>query len=278
VDEAPESEAANGHYMTIDYVGRIDGNAFEGGTGQGVSLELGSNRFIPGFEEQLVGSKADDDCEVRVQFPEDYGHDELAGKEAVFAVHVVNVQRRELPELDDDFAKEEAGDFDSVDGLKQSIRDEMTQQQENAADNEMRRTLMDSLLERTSFEVPPGMVEGRLNQRLEMAARQLGPAFGEELPNQLARWREEWRDQSERDIKEHLLLEAVAKEKAFEATDADVEERLDQMARDQGVDRERLRTAYEQPGMADGLRAEIASDLALDFLKAEAKVEEVSGT
>ena len=117
-----------------------------------------------------------------------------------------------------------------------------------------------------------------MNQRLEMAARQLGPAFGEELPNQLARWREEWRDQSERDIKEHLLLEAVAKEKAFEATEADVEERLDQMARDQGVDRERLRTAYEQPGMADGLRAEIASDLALDFLKAEAKVEEVSGT
>ncbi len=132
---------------------------------------------------------------------------------------------------------------------------------------------MDSLLEGCEFDAPPGMVESRLNQRLEMTARQLGQAFGDELPNQLARWREEWRDQSEREVKEHLVLEAVAADKGFEATEDDVEERLTQMTRDQGIDLERLRSAYEQPGMLDALKSEIASEQAVAFLRSEAKVE-----
>jgi trigger factor len=277
VDEAPETEAATGHYLTIDYVGRIDGEAFEGGSGQGVTLELGSNRFIPGFEEQLEGAKADEDREVRVTFPEDYGHAELAGKEARFAVHVAKLQRRELPTVDDAFAKE-VGDHESVDALRASLRADLESQQERQAEAELRRTLLDSLLERTEFEAPAGMVDRQLNHRLEMAARQLGGAFGDQLPEQLARWREEWRESAEREVREHLVLEAVADAKGFEASDEDLDGRLEQIARDQGIDLERLRTAYEEPGMTDALRSEIASERALDFLRSEAKVEEVTGT
>lgn len=275
VDEEPEVAATGGHHLTIDYVGRIKGEPFEGGSGEGVTLEIGGGRFIPGFEEQLEGAKVDDDLEVRVRFPEDYGHEGLAGQEAAFAVHVVKIQRREPPELDAEFSKAEGG-FDSVEDLKDSIRERLLKEKEDLADKEERRTLMDSLLESCDFDVPPGMVEARLNQRLEMTARQLGQAFGDELPNQLARWREEWRDQSEREVKEHLVLEAVALEKAFAATDDDVDERLAQMARDQGIDLERLRTAYEQPGMLDALKSEIASEQALAFLRSEAKVEAIT--
>ena len=272
VDETPETNATGGHHLTIDYVGRIKGEAFEGGSGEGVTLEIGGGRFIPGFEEQLEGAKIGEDLEVRVSFPEDYGHEGLAGEEATFAVHVVKIQRRDLPELDADFAKAE-GDFDSIDALKDSIRERLVKEKEELADKEERKSVLDSLLEGCEFDAPPGMVESRLNQRLEMTARQLGQAFGDELPNQLARWREEWRDQSEREVKEHLVLEAVAADKGFEATEDDVEERLTQMTRDQGIDLERLRSAYEQPGMLDALKSEIASEQAVAFLRSEAKVE-----
>ena len=242
-----------------------------------MTLELGSNRFIPGFEEQLEGAKAEDDCEVRVTFPEDYGHDELAGKDAQFAVHVAKIQARELPTVDDAFAKE-VGDHDSVDALRAQIRSDLEEQQGKHADQELRRTLLDSLLEKTAFDVPQGMVDRQLNHRLEMAARQLGQAFGDQLPEQLNRWREEWREGAEREVREHLVLEAVAKEKAFEASEEDISGRLEEIAREQGIDLERLRGAYNEPGMTEALSAEIVSERALDFLRSEAKVEEVTGT
>ena len=129
VEEAEGTVLAQGHVATIDFVGRIDGELFEGGSGQGVQLEIGGGRFIPGFEEQLTGAQAGDDREVRVTFPEPYGNAEIAGKDAVFAVHVVDVRKRQPPELDDEFARD-VGDFDSLDALRAKIRADLESGQE----------------------------------------------------------------------------------------------------------------------------------------------------
>jgi trigger factor len=278
LDEPEGTAAAPGHTLVIDYVGTVDGQPFDGGSAEGAVLELGSGRFLPGFEEQLEGATAGEDKEIRVSFPEDYGAEHLAGKEALFATHVVRVQRRDLPELDDDFAKE-LGEFETMEDLRNRIRSDLLETRERGARAELRRTLMDSLIERTAFEVPPGMLERRLEQRLAIARQQLGSAFPEdELNQRMIEWRERWRPAAERDVREMLLLEAVAREQGCEVEESEVEERIEQMAREQGIDPARMRQAYGERGMLDALRAQLLEDKALEFLVSEAKVEEMTGT
>jgi trigger factor len=278
LDEPEGTAAAPGHTLVIDYVGSIDGQPFDGGSAEGAIVELGTERFIPGFEEQLEGTAAGEDREIRVSFPESYGAAHLAGKEALFAVHVVRVQRRDLPELDDAFAKE-LGEFETMEDLRNRIRADLLEARERGAKAELRRTLMDALIERTAFEVPPGMIERRLEQRLAMARQQLGSAIPEdELNERLIEWREAWRPGAERDVRETLLLEAVAREVGCEVEDSEVEERIEQTARDQGIDPARLRQAYGERGMLDALRGQMVEDKALEFLVSEAKVEEITGT
>jgi trigger factor len=278
LDEPEGTPAAPGHTLVIDYVGSIDGQPFDGGSAEGAIVELGTERFIPGFEEQLEGATAGEDREIRVSFPEDYGAAHLAGKEAVFAAHVVRVQRRDLPELDDAFAKE-LGEFETMADLRDRIRGDLLEARERGAKAELRRTLMDALIERTAFEIPPGMIERRLEQRLAMARQQLGSAMPEdELNQRLIEWRESWRPSAEREVRETLLLEAVARDEGCEVEDGEVEERVEQMARDQGIDPARLRQAYGERGMLDALRGQMVEDKALEFLVSEAKVEEITGT
>jgi trigger factor len=278
VDEPEGTVAAPGHTLVIDYFGTIDGQPFDGGRAEGAMLELGTGRFIPGFEEQLEGAAAGEDREIRVRFPDDYGAEQLAGKEASFVAHVAKVQRRELPELDDDFAKE-LGEFATVAELRERIRSDLEAARGREADAELRRTLMDSLIERTEFEVPPGMTERRLEQQLSMVRQQLGRAIPEEeLDERLQEWREGWRPRAERDVRELLLLEAVAREAGLEIEDDEVEERIQQMAREQGIDPARLRKAYEEGATRDALRAQMVEDKALEFLASEAKIDDLTGT
>ena len=278
LDEPEGTAAAPGHTLVIDYTGTIDGEPFDGGSAEGAIVELGTERFIPGFEEQLEGAAAGEDREIRVRFPEDYGAAALAGKEALFATHVARVQRRDLPELDDAFAKE-LGEFETMEELRNRIRSDLLEMRERGAKAELRRTLMDSLIERTAFEVPPGMLERRLEQRLAIARQQLGSAFPEdELNQRMIEWRERWRPAAERDVREMLLLESVAREAGCEVEESAVEERIEQMAREQGIDPARMRQAYGERGMLDALRAQLLEDKALEFLVSEAKVEEMTGT
>ncbi len=278
LDEPEGTAAAPGHTLVIDYTGTIDGEPFDGGSAEGAIVELGTERFIPGFEEQLEGAAAGEDREIRVRFPEDYGAASLAGKEALFATHVARVQRRDLPELDDAFAKE-LGEFETMEELRNRIRSDLLEMRERGAKAELRRTLMDSLIERTAFEVPPGMLERRLEQRLAIARQQLGSAFPEdELNQRMIEWRERWRPAAERDVREMLLLESVAREAGCEVEESAVEERIEQMAREQGIDPARMRQAYGERGMLDALRAQLLEDKALEFLVSEAKVEEMTGT
>jgi trigger factor len=275
-----EGPAEAGSVVTIDYQGAIDGKPFDGGSAEGALVEIGSGGYIPGFEEQLTGARAGEERELRVTFPDDYGAEELRGKAATFAVRVGAIQRREVPELNDDFAKSlgDAG-LTTAAELEARVRADVAARRERAAREELRRSVMEALVARAQFDVPPGLTERRLKQRLDMAHQQLGQMMPhEELHQRLAQWEEDWRGDAEREVRESLLLEAIADAERLEVADAELEERIAQMARDQGLAAERLRKQYEERGMLESLRARLRSDKALDQLLALAKVAEPSGT
>jgi trigger factor len=276
VEEPEGTAAAEGHILVIDFVGRIDGEPFEGGTGQGVEFELGAGRFLPEFEQQLAGASAGEDREIAVHFPDDYGSAELAGRDATFAVHVAELKRRRLPDVDDEFAKD-LGDFDTLDALRQRIRDDLVAGRERVARAELRRTLMDALIERTPFEVPAGLVERELQRELRAAHERLsGQVPHETLHGQLERWKEEWRERAEREVRESLLLEAVADAEAIEPSAEEVAARVEQLAQERDVSAARLRKGFGEGVLEAALRVQLRDERALDFLASQAKVEETA--
>jgi trigger factor len=275
VEEAEEVPAEDGHQVSIDFVGTIDGVAFEGGTAEGVDLELGSGRMIPGFEEQLAGAKSGEQRDLQVPFPEDYGNEELSGKDAVFAATVTAVKRKELPELDDDFAKD-LGDFETVDDVKDKIREGLRSKRQNASDQALHKSLLDDLVTRTSFEVPPTLVERQLESQLQQFEQQLqGRVPENDLRARLAQMREEGWDDARRRVQEALLLENVAKTAELEATEEEIDARLDEMAEGQGVESKMMHDMANAQGWRPAVGAEVVDKKALDHLVETAQISEV---
>jgi trigger factor len=278
IEEAPEARVAEGHVVVLDFEGTVDGAPFEGGRGSGVEVEVGAGRFLPDFERQLLGAASGEQREVSVEFPADYGNAELAGRRAVFATRVSAIKRREVPALDDEFAKD-LGDFADLAQLRARIRSDLAEGHERAARAVLQRTLLDSLIERTSFAVPSGMVERRLANELRAAHDRLaGQVDHDALHQQLDRWREEWRPRAERQVRESLLLEAVARAQGLSASPEDVEARVREMAQRDGVSVARLREALGGEALERALADQLTDEKALEFLAARAKVEESSGT
>lgn len=274
VEEAEDVPAAAGHTLRIDFVGRIDGEPFEGGSGQDVEIELGSGRMVPGFEEQLEGARAGSDVEVRVTFPDTYHEAKLRGREAVFAVHVASVQRRELPSLDDEFAKD-LGDFEDLASLRGRVHDDLFEARRREAEGAVRRSLMDALVERTDFEVPAGLVERQIQQQAASLHRQFQGQLPEEILHaQIDRMREEGREAAERRVREQLLLHAVVAQEKIEASDDEVDVRLSEFAQARGLEVDALRRAARQQGFFESVRSELVEEKALDFLVSGANVAE----
>jgi trigger factor len=276
VEEPEGTRAARGNVLSIDFVGEVDGRPFEGGSGKGVEVELGAGRFLPDFEAQLEGAVAREDREVRVQFPDGYANEELSGKEALFRVHVAEVKRRAVPELDDEFAKD-LGDFADLAALRERIRTDLLALRERASKSELRRSLVDALIERTPFEVPPGMLQRELGRQIHAARHRLeGQVPEEALEQQLARWQEEWRPRSERDVREALLLEAVAKAEGISIEPAEIDARIEQMAQERGTSAARLRKSFTEGMLEEVVTVELRDEQALARLAGRAKVEETA--
>lgn len=279
-DEPEGARAGDGSLLTVSYQGRIDGELFEGGSAENAQIEIGAGRLVPGFEDGLRGATAGEQREVEVIFPADYAAEDLRGKKAVFSVDVRALQRRRLPDLDDAFAKGlgEAG-LETIEALRARLREAITERRERAAQQALRRSLLDALIERTAFEVPPGLVDRQLSQRLSRAHEQLHSLMPhEELHARMDEWRVAWRPEAEREVRESLLLDAVAGQQGFEATEAEVQGRIEEIAREQGIAPARLATLYEERGLTPALRVRIREEKALEFLTSRAKVAETSGT
>ncbi|HIF93156.1 MAG: trigger factor [Myxococcales bacterium] len=275
VEEGEEVTAVDGHQVTIDFKGTIDGVAFEGGSAEGIDLELGSGRMIPGFEEQLVGAVSGEERDLEVPFPDDYGNDGLAGKTAIFASKVTAIKRRELPELDDEFAKD-VGDFETLDDVRDKIRQGLQEQTQRSSDETLHRSILDDLVTRTSFEVPPSMVERQLESQIQQLEQQLKGRMPEpDLRARSAQMREEGWDDARRRVQEALLLETVAKHAEIEASEDEINARLEEMATSQGVDAKMMMDMAEAQGWRHSIGAEVVDRKALAHLVEHASISDV---
>jgi trigger factor len=265
----------DGHFVTLDYVGRVAGKPFDGGSGQGATVQVGSGVFAPGFDEALHGLRAGEDKEIAVALPADSGWGEAAGHDATFAVHIVAVKHRPLPALDDAFARQ-VGAFESMEALRERVRSEILAAREREARARLRASLLEDALRRVEFPVPPGLAERRLDARLQLAHRELEGAMAHDaLHARLDAWREEWRPAVDRELREELLLEAVGAARGLAPDEDAVTARIDELAREQGIDARRLRKSYDERGMRGALAAQILRERALDALIEQAHVIEV---
>ena len=272
VEEPEGSAAVTGQVLKIDFQGRIDDELFDGGSAEGAEVELGSDRFIPGFEEQLVGAVAGQDREVEVQFPEDYSAAELAGKKAHFAVQVRAVCSRKKPDLDDEFAKD-LGEFETLEELRTKLREQMQEQSERAAKSAVRRGVLDALLEEVDFEVGPATVEKQLEAHLHSMVRRFqGQVPDEVIREQVERAREEGRPGAERRVRERLVLDEVATLCEIVVPDEALDQRLGEMAAAEGMDPKQLAKLAREQGWIEALREELREEQALDQLVAKAKI------
>ena len=272
-----EGEIVDGDTAVIDFEGFLDGEAFEGGKGENHSLEIGSGSFIPGFEEQLIGKKAGEETEVNVTFPEEYHAEDLAGKDAVFKVKIHEVKQKELPELDDEFAKDLDDEVETLDELKEKIKKQLTEQRETEADNKKRESLVEQASENAEVDIPEAMIETELDrmmqefeQRLQMQGMNLEmyTQFSGQDEDQL---KEQMKEDAGKRVKTNLTLEAIAEAENVEVTEEDVEKELESMASLYNMELDQIKQALG--GNTAALKEDLKFRKAIDVLVDNSKTK-----
>lgn len=266
----------NGDTAVIDFEGFENGVAFEGGKGENYNLVIGSNTFIPGFEDQLVGKKAGEEVKVNVTFPETYHAENLAGKPVVFNVKVNDVKVKEVPALDDEFAKDTT-EFETLAELRADVKTKLEEQAKNAADAEMRNALVEKVSANTEVEVPEAMVQHQidnmlmeLNYQLQYQGLNLQQLL-EMTGRGLEELREERRADAERLVKSSLILEAIAEKENVEANDADVDAELEKMAAMYNMEVEKIKSSLRETDIED-IKGQIKIRKTLDLLVENATI------
>jgi trigger factor len=274
--ETAEREAKEGDFVVMDFVGSIDGEEFEGGAGRDQMIELGSGRLIPGFEDQLVGHKAGDEVTVEVTFPEEYGATQLAGKEAQFAVTVKEIKEKVLPELDDDFAVDQAG-FDNLQELRDDIAAKLKEADERAVEQAYREAVIDAVVAEAKIDVPESLVQARARELWERMVHSLGhQRISKDMYLQMAGKTEdeiisEALPEAETALKREAVLAAVNAAEDIEPSDGDILDALQASAARENVKPEKLRDQLQSAGRLDELKEDLASRRAADLLVEEAK-------
>ena len=266
---AVEGKAAKkGDIATIDFEGFLDGVAFDGGKGEGYDLELGSGSFIPGFEEQVIGHKVDEEFDIDVTFPEDYGSEELAGKAVVFKIKLHKIMKKELPKYDDEFVKD-VSEFDTVADYEKHLEEEIKARKEAAADRAFESAVMDTLVDNVIAEIPAVMIEKEIDNQLnefEYRLRSQGlqmEMYLQYLGMDVAALRESYKDGAEKQVKLRLALEKVAALENIEISDEDVDTELKTYADAYGMPIEKIKTLIS----ADDVKADLACRKAMDIVK-----------
>ncbi|KAA9236639.1 trigger factor [Lactobacillus jensenii] len=275
-----DDKAAKGDTVTIDYKGTIDGKTFDGGSAENYSLELGSNTFIPGFEDQLEGHKAGDEVDVVVTFPEDYGAKDLAGKEAHFATKLHEVKSKELPKLDDEFAKDVDDSVETLDELKEKIKKQLKEDKEAAAQDAIQEAAITTAVKNAKIdEIPDAMiqedVDTQLNQYLGNMQRQgidpqtyfkLTNTTEQQLRAQLST------DAAER-VKTNLVLEAIVAKEDLKADKKEIEQEIKDLAAEYNMDEKTVRNTLSDDMLSHDIAVRKAMDLITDSAKQVGKAQ-----
>ena len=274
--EVSDRAAEMGDTVTIDFEGFCDGVAFDGGKTEGHALELGSGQFIPGFEDQIVGKNIGDEFDVNVTFPTEYGAENLAGKDATFKCKLHEIKVRELPEIDDEFAKD-VSEFDTLDALKADLKAKALERKQNAAEEEVENDLVQQIVDSIKGEIPEAMFENRLNQSVEEFAYRL-QSQGLNLETYLKytnatidEFKNSFRPQAEAQVKFRLALEKIVELEKIEATEEDINAQIEKMAKDYGMEAEQIKNAVP----TDEIAKDLAVGKAIDFIKENAVITEV---
>lgn len=271
----------NGNIVTIDFVGSVDGVEFEGGKGENYDLEIGSNTFIPGFEDQLVGKKLGEEVDVNVTFPEEYHAPDLAGKPALFKVKINEVKVRELPELDDDFASE-VSEFDTMDEYKKSIRERLEKAAEERVKTETENAVIEKAVEACEVEVPAAMINDQTDRMLQDFAQRLQyqgmdiKTYMQYTGGTPESFKESMKPQAEKQLKTTLVLEAIVKAENIDVTDEEVNDRIAEMAKQYNMEADKLRELMQDSDIA-GLKDELSMNKAIDMLVNNAKISKPRG-
>ncbi|HEX5192825.1 MAG TPA: trigger factor [Solirubrobacteraceae bacterium] len=274
--ETVDRPAENGDHVVVDYVGTLDGEEFEGGSGRDQLIELGADRLIPGFEQQLVGVSAGDTKTVEVTFPDDYPSEELQGRPATFAVTVHEVKAKQLPELDDDFAAE-ASEFDTLDELREDFRVKLTEADENAVEREFEQAVLQAVTDNAQVEVPQPLVHARAHELLGQMLHSLEhQGISKDVYLQISGKTEEQLAQeaepeAEAALRREAVLAAVVEAEQIEPSEQELEEAVAPVAARDGAEPAEIVERLRKGGRLDQLREDVATRQALQRLVAEAK-------
>ncbi|HGD2354301.1 TPA: trigger factor [Streptococcus pyogenes] len=271
-----DGEAAQGDTVVIDFVGSVDGVEFDGGKGDNFSLELGSGQFIPGFEDQLVGAKAGDEVEVNVTFPESYQAEDLAGKAAKFMTTIHEVKTKEVPELDDELAKDIDEDVDTLEDLKVKYRKELEAAQETAYDDAVEGAAIELAVANAEIvDLPEEMIHEEVNRSVnEFMGNMQRQGISPEMYFQLTGTTQEdlhnqYSAEADKRVKTNLIIEAIAKAEGFEATDSEIEQEINDLATEYNMPADQVRSLLS----ADMLKHDIAMKKAVEVITSTASVK-----
>ncbi|MGF7396629.1 trigger factor [Thermoanaerobacterium thermosaccharolyticum] len=272
-----EDRAAQmGDIVDISFEGFIDGKPFEGGKSDNYSLELGSKTFIPGFEEQIVGHNINDEFDVNVKFPEDYRVEELKGKDAVFKVKLLSIKYKELPELNDDFAKD-VSEFDTLDELKEDIKRELKEQYNKSAEEEMKENAVKAVVENAKVEIPEVMIDRQIDislRDLDYNLRYQGLNLDKYLEitgKSKDDLRKEMHDDAALRVKTQLVVDKIGKVENITATDEEIDNRLNEMAKNYNVNVEDLKKELNE-SQINNIKDDIVYFKTIDFVFENSKI------
>lgn len=259
----------------IDFEGFVDGVPFEGGKAENHELEIGSKTFIPGFEDQVIGMKVDEEKDINVKFPEEYFSAELAGKDAVFKVKLHEIKRKELPTLDDEFAKD-VSEFDTIAELKNSIQEKLETENANKAKYETEENAIQKVCDATEIDIPSGMVDTEIDNMLKDIETRLSyqglnmKQYLQMIGKTEEDMRKEYEEQAKKSVKSRLVLEAIVNAEKLEATDEEVAEKVKEMAENYGRKAEDL---MNNEHLINYIKDSMKAEKAIKFVVENAKIK-----
>ena len=259
----------------IDFEGFVDGKAFDGGKAEKHELEIGSNTFIPGFEDQIIGMKIEEEKDINVKFPEEYFSKDLAGKDATFKVKLHEIKKKELPELDDEFAKD-VSEFDTLEELKNSIKEKIQTENDSRAKYETEESAIKAVCENTAIDIPSAMIDNEIENMIQDVKTRLSyqglsiEQYLKMINKTEADMRNEFKEQAERSVKSRLVLDAIAKAEKLENSEEEIAEKIKEMAENYGKKEEEL---LKNEQLKNYLEENMKTEKAIKFIVENAKIK-----
>ncbi len=264
-----------GDITIIDFEGFADGKAFDGGKAENYELEIGSNKFIPGFEDQIVGMKIDENKDIQVKFPEEYPSKDLAGKDATFKIKLHEIKKKELPEINDEFAKD-ASEFDTLADWKKSIKEKKEKENESKAHFELEEAAIEEVCKNATVDIPSGMVETQIDnmeqdisQRLSYQGMNLDQ-YLQMIGKTKKEFRDEYKEQAEKQVKTNLVLEAIMKDSKIEVTEEEIGAKIKEMAEMYGQKEEEVK---DNPQLRKYVEESLKSEKTIHYIVDNAKIK-----